>query len=345
MSLPVSMISILPTQQLACLADQLDLGSLTGVPVVVTGGCHHRMWRLATGKDVFAVKQLAADIDVASAEVRAHFDATESVAATFAARGIPAVAALCHDGHYLQLLDGCAYLVYPWSDGRACAKNAIGDQHIDTVATILARLHAERLQVPGLDRGRARPVTADALVELVELASRRNVRDAAYLAARLEDLLAVVRRLDAALPSLASQRVVSHGDLDHKNVLWDTRGGARLIDWESATSINPTYETLLEALDWSGITAHFQTRPYERFLAAYAGAGGVLCADSIPAAFSAILGAWVNWMMYNVGRAAGLEDSRQRALGSEQVDLALSTLLRLERQVPRLRELALHHAG
>ena len=138
--------------------------------------------------------------------------------------------------------------------------------------------------------------------------------------------------------------VISHGDLDHKNVLWDASGNALLIDWESARHINPTYETLLEALDWSGITAHFHTRPYERFLERYISADGILCADSIPAAFSAILGAWVNWMMYNVGRAAGLEGLRQRALGSEQVDLALATLLRLEKQVPRLRELALGYA-
>lgn len=341
-----SLVSSLPPRHRGHLVDCLGLGAPTGPAEPVTGGFHHRMWRLDTAGGRFAVKELAADTDVCSADVRAHYEATESAAAAFAERGIPALAALSHAGNYLHLVEGRAYLVYPWSDGRACAKNAIADHHIDTVAAILARMHGIELRIPDLDRGAAPPVTADALVELVELAIRRNVRGAGYLGERLDDLLGVVRLQDRALLQLAQQgSVISHGDLDHKNVLWETGGNALIIDWESARHINPTYETLLEALDWSGITAHFEVRPYERFLARYAAAGGMLCADSIPAAFSAILGAWLNWMMYNVGRAAGLEGLRQRALGSEQVDLALATLLRLEKQVPRLREIALRHAG
>jgi Ser/Thr protein kinase RdoA (MazF antagonist) len=338
------MASSFPLEHQVRLADRLGLGAVSGSPSVVTGGFHHRMWRLDTAVGGFAVKQLAADTDVTRADVQAHYEATEAVAAAFASHGIPALAALDHRGRYLQLIGGQAYLVYPWVNGRACARNAIAERHIDTVAVILARMHGTGLSIPNVDKGAAPPITADGVVGLVELAIRRNVRGADYLGERLEDLLTVVRLLDSALPELGRQSVISHGDLDHKNVLWDASGNALLIDWESARHINPTYETLLEALDWSGITAHFHTRPYERFLERYISADGILCADSIPAAFSAILGAWVNWMMYNVGRAAGLEGLRQRALGSEQVDLALATLLRLEKQVPRLRELALGYA-
>jgi Ser/Thr protein kinase RdoA (MazF antagonist) len=338
------MASSFPHQHQVRLADRFGLGPVSGPPSPVTGGFHHRMWRLDAAGGRFAVKQLAADTDVTSADVLSHYEATEAVAAAFASRGIPALAALACRGKYLHLIEDQAYLVYPWSDGRACAKNAIAEHHIDVVATILARMHGTDLVVPNVDKGAAPPITADGVVGLVELATRRNVRGAAYLGERLEDLVAVVRSLDRALPELAQHSVISHGDLDHKNVLWDASGNALLIDWESARHINPSYETVLEALDWSGITAHFQTRPYERFLERYTGAGGQLRANSIPAAFSAILGAWVNWMMYNVGRAAGLEGLRHRALGSEQVDLALATLLRLEKQVPRLRDLALHYA-
>jgi predicted Ser/Thr protein kinase len=37
---------------------------------------------------------------------------------------------------------------------------------------------------------------------------------------------------------LNKNTVVSHGDLDQKNVLWDKTGKPILIDWESACKIN-----------------------------------------------------------------------------------------------------------
>ena len=177
------------------------------------------------------------------------------------------------------------------------------------------------------------------------MARQRNVHGAEILHERLDDLLGVVHELPAAIEVLLAERVISHGDLDHKNILWTTDGAPLIIDWESAMHHNPTYETLLESLDWSGITANFETRPYEQFLATYVAAGGRLDESCIPAAFATILGAWVNWMMYNVGRAVGMEDTHQRALGSAQVDLAVATLLRLEKQIPRLRDLAAGHAS
>jgi len=102
---------------------------------------------------------------------------------------------------------------------------------------------------------------------------------------------------------------------------------------------------LLEALDWSGITANFEAGPFEDFLQAYVQAGGRIVSETIPAAFDAILGAWVNWMLFNVGRAVGIGDLRQRALGSEQIDVAVGALLRLEKNIPRLGSIATRYAS
>lgn len=322
----------------------LGLGTPRGTVLPVTGGFHHAMWRVDTGCGSFAVKQLGEDVELGDPAVRNRFNACERTATAFADLGVPALAALAHDGEHLQVFDDTGYLVYPWSDGQACAKNAIDQRHIDIVARTLAQMHGANLQVAELGRELPRLVSAHWLLELVQLARQRNVHGADLLEKRLDDLLAVVAALHTAIPQLLDRLVVSHGDLDHKNVLWSGDHQALLIDWESAMYINPTYETLLEALDWSGITASFETGPFERFLSAYTGEGGVLDEHSIPAAFTSILGAWVNWLMYNVGRAVGIEDTRQRAIGSEQVDLALGTLLRLEKQIPRLRDIAARHA-
>ncbi|RLA48946.1 MAG: hypothetical protein DRQ97_02350 [Gammaproteobacteria bacterium] len=34
--------------------------------------------------------------------------------------------------------------------------------------------------------------------------------------------------------------MISHGDLDHKNGLWDASGKPTIIDWESAIKLDPT---------------------------------------------------------------------------------------------------------
>ena len=322
-----------------------DLGSVPNRVSRVAGGFHHRMWCLETQYDRFAVKQLADDMDMRNPAIVAQLNATEVTATEFARHGIPALHSLHVDRQHLQVLDGVGYLVYPWTNATACHRNGIGKYHAVRVAGILARMHRSDISVPELGDVPAFPLTSARVIELVQLARQRNVRDSHILEDRLEDLLRIVALHAPALARLQEYQVVSHGDLDHKNVLWSETGEPLVIDWESARRLNPTYEILLEALDWGGITAHFDTRPFTTILQAYVDAGVLIAQDMIPAAADAIQGAWVSWLLYNVGRAVGLKDPRQRAIGSSQVDLVLSALLRMEKQADRLTGIAMRYAS
>ena len=327
------------------LCSLFDLGAPREKPSRVAGGFHHCMWRLETQGGCFAVKQLADDMDMNDAATVAQINATEVTACEFSRRDVPALHSLHVDRQHLQLLDDIGYLVYPWTDAGACHRNGIDEHHAVIVAQMLAHMHRSDIDVPELGDVPAFPVTAERVIDLVQLARQRNVRYSDILENRLEDLLRIVALHAPALECLARHQVISHGDLDHKNVLWDEAGEPLLIDWESARRLNPTYELLLEALDWGGITAHFDARPFTIILQAYVDAGGVIAADMIPAVSDAIQGAWVSWLLYNVGRAVGLKDSRQRAIGSGQVDVALSALLRMEKQKDRLTAIALRYAS
>ena len=327
------------------LCERFDLGVPKCRPGHVGGGFHHRMWRLDTKCGSFAIKQLADDLDMENADTVKRMNATEITAREFADNGVPALYSLAIDRQHLQLLDGCGYLVYPWTDATACNKNRIEKKHALTVAGILARIHRSDIRVPELQDVPALPLTAQRVIDLVQLARQRNVRESHLLETRLDDLLEAVELQAPALAVLQQDQVISHGDLDHKNVLWDQAGEPMLIDWESARRLNPTYELLLEALDWGGITAHFETGPFITFLEAYLDAGGKIVAGEVPAVADAIQGAWVEWLLYNVGRAVGLHDSHQRAVGLHQVDLSVSTLLRMEKYAPRLTEIAMRYAS
>ncbi|MFS1511599.1 phosphotransferase [Chengkuizengella sp. SCS-71B] len=49
---------------------------------------------------------------------------------------------------------------------------------------------------------------------------------------------------------LASNTVISHRDLDSKNVMWN-QDNPVLIDWESAGYINPMQDLIETAIYWS----------------------------------------------------------------------------------------------
>ena len=133
------------------------------------------------------------------------------------------------DRQHLQLLDGVGYLVYPWTNATACHRNGIEEHHAVIVASTLAHMHRSDINVPGLRDVPAFPVTAERVIDLVQLARQRNVRYSHILEDRLEDLLRIVALHAPALERLEGHQVISHGDLDHKNVLWG-RGGRSAAD-------------------------------------------------------------------------------------------------------------------
>jgi len=323
-------------EHMSFLCEQLDLGIPAGVPERVLGGFHHRMWRLETDSGLYAVKQLGPDTDATDPGTVDHYNMTEAVAEAFAHRGISAIHALRRKKDYLQTVAGAGYLVYPWTDAVAIDPKNLSEPHALRIAALMAKMHRADIQVSGLKETPLASHAEDKILLLVDRAIACHTRDYQHLQEHLPGLLAIAARQEEARRILARHRVICHGDLDQKNVLWSTTGEPVFIDWESARLLNATHETVSVALEWSGITSAFEFSLFEKFIAAYQEAGGVIDGDSLSAAFDRIAGNWLDWLMFNVGRTIDLADPEQRAVGAAQVDLALATLLRLERFSSRL---------
>lgn len=318
------------------LCTRLQLGGLLTEPTPVTGGFHHRMWRLETDNGYYAVKQLASDVNLEQPEVACHYESSEAVSRSFKRKGIPAVTAIDAHGQALQLIDGGGYLVYPWIDARALHRNEITPQHIEQVAMILAALHSADVSVDGLTIPDTVVTSEETLLLLTASARQRNNPRVAELNQALPFFKEVIARHAVSNKALMNHTTVSHGDLDHKNVLWQSPTMPMLIDWESARVLNPTHEVILEALDWSGITLDFNPARFNNFIAAYKQAGGDMYRSEVEAAFDCVLGDWVNWLFYNLGRSISLEEAQERETGLKQVDLSLVTIMHLQRQIPEL---------
>ena len=318
------------------LRDRLSLDAATGKLTRVRGGLQHAMWRLDTGNGSYAIKQLSARVDLRQASVCRHYNATEALARAFATSGIPAIHALMANGGYLQIIDDVGYLVYPWCNASALNPEQLSDRYAVVVAHILAGMHALHLEFPALGHQSFDRHTGENILLLVELAKHSDLHAAGTLCRALPGFLEIVDAQDPAMERLEDHLVASHGDLDPKNVLWSAKGQPGIIDWESARHLNPTYELLLQALNWSGIWSRFEPGTFRQFVAGYRDAGGAVDQAALEPSYHCILGDWVYWLMHNVGRYLEENNPSRRASLAGQVEFTLAVLQRIMDHVPDL---------
>lgn len=295
----------------------------------------HTLWRVDTKQGRYAIKELSPDIDLQNAQIIHNYELTEQIATTFSQHSIPAIAAMVHARKYLTLLEGKGFLVYPWVEGKALSSDQVTSTHAIKIARLLANMHRIHLAIPELAEPELPVHGNDELLELIHLATLHNAPFAKALQQSAQVLVVCNEKYQQAITPLKIQVVVSHGDLDVKNVLWNAHDEPILIDWESARLLNATYEMVNAAFDWSGITTEFDSARFKEMLNAYEQAGGTIKVSLLNAACYGVLGNWLHWLVYNIKRAESSEVA-QKSLGIEQVNMVLPMMLRLQQFIPEL---------
>ena len=323
-------------KHLVALCNKFDLSLPIDSPRRVHGGLLHTMWRVNTIEASYAIKQLSPDINLANEEVIKNYDLTETIASRFSEHGVSAVCALKQKGKYLTLINGTGFLIYPWVDAEPLHKDMVSESHALKIAEIIAKMHLINLEVPEITLPAFDIHSNDNLVELFNKAQNYHCPFAAQLIENQNLITEINTIYQDTIPLLKKQIVVSHGDLDQKNVLWDKNDKPILIDWECARKLNPTHEIVNAGLDWSGITSSFNKDIFIKMMQTYRTSGGHLDKNILEAAFNAVLGNWINWMVYNIERACTRQESEQKILSIEQVEQVLKTIIRLSNIIPDL---------
>ena len=84
--------------------------------------------------------------------------------------------------------------------------------------------------------------------EFLEIARKNKVSWVSLYEEALEDIVNWNQKILNAKAILSKEKVISHRDLDPKNVMW--KGNSPfIIDWEAAGYVNP-YQELLEVLNY-----------------------------------------------------------------------------------------------
>jgi thiamine kinase-like enzyme len=313
-----------------------DLGTPIKHAQRVHGGLLHLMWRIDTDKASYAIKQLSKDMDLTDERVIKNYEVSERIASHFVAHGVPAVSAIEKSGKYLVIIDGTGFLVYPWVDAKALDEHAISENHALKIAQVLAKMHAINLNVPEITNPEFNPITLEQILALIDKAEKFLCPFSAALRKNQKNILAANEAYLNAVPVLRAHVVVSHGDLDQKNILWDSNNNPILIDWESSFhKINPTYDIINTAFYWSGITTNFNKELFFKIINAYQKAGGVINTKQVEAAFYGTF-TWIGWLVYNIERSCAKGESENKTTGIEQVNQTLATILRLQALIPAL---------
>ena len=303
--------------QVAQLCAVFGLGEPLAEPRAVPGGLLHRMWRISAARGDFAVKELNPAI-MRRAGIREEYRRTERIAAAMAAAGVPALPALDAAGEPVRAVDGAAALVYPWIDGETLPDTAADPQRARRIGAILARMHALQLEASSLQTPPWEGRVDRDWEPLVRRAAAASLPWADVVRAALPEIAAWLATYQQAMGVLHRTLVVSHRDLDQKNVLWRDAQTPAIVDWESAGPINPTVELAGVALNWSG---HEVGQPDAAVFAAaiegYHEAGGAIH-DAGRDALAGCLGSWLGWLTFNMRRSLG-----ELGSGPDERDLSI----------------------
>jgi Ser/Thr protein kinase RdoA (MazF antagonist) len=303
----------------------------------LTGGHLHRMYSVQTDQRRYAVKALNPQV-MLRPQALSNIIESERVAC-IAARYIPAAPALVFNGSAVQELDGQYYLIFDWLGGAALTIGDIEASHCALMGAYLAALH--RIDFGSLcsdEEAYHEEHTVDWRAYL-RMGDESGAVWTDMIRAHIDSLEEWSAQLLEGARLLPAVTVVSHGDLDPKNVLWS--GSAPIIiDWEAAGRIHPAHDMVETALYWSKDTAgRVSETKFKAFIGAYKNVYGPVETDwtaVLNKGFSSLFG----WLEYSLKRSLMIEccDGEEQKMGTEHVLATIKTASLYDETVPLLRK-------
>ena len=300
------------------LIEYLNLGTVVKEVVQVTGGLLHRMYRVCTDQGEYAVKVLNPEIMKRPVALRNTVN-SERIAAAFQTV-IPVVAALEINGKQIHELDGAHYMIFAWVEGASIFLPMISAQNCYAIGDVLGKMHHENLTIDGVipEEDGARVYDWDGYQVLLQ------GYEGETWAMRYQDALSDIKTWNQAACDaqeiLTKTLVISHRDLDPKNVMWKDNAPL-IIDWEAAGYVNP-YQELLEVVNYWADNGNggLLKEHFDALFDAYTQHMKLERVDWNAVFAGSFLG-MLGWLDYNVKRALGIEVSTadEVQLGKEQV--------------------------
>ncbi len=231
-----------------------NLKSVIKLPTKVTGGLIHKMWMLETETGNYAVKELNAEIMLRPGLIQ-NMNRCEKIAKQFKTLGVEAIPALesGKEDNFVSKIHDKFFIVYPWIEGTVLTdSDLITVETAKKIASVLAKIHKSNLQfdTPNIIPSNINYATWLDLKTRIEFTDFSWKKDCIDFILHMKDWINF-DLVNTSITNLQNTIVLSHRDLDKKNVIWTEQSIPQIIDWESAGYTNPLVELVRLAFDWS----------------------------------------------------------------------------------------------
>lgn len=280
---------------------QLNLGNNLLGAEPIHGGALHKMWRIETERQVFAIKEINSHV-ASRRSFWKHHETTENIANTFYQNHIPAVCALKINQHFVNKCLNNFFIVYPYIGGNVIQPDQLNEQQLDTIGSLFSKMHLLDIDVEGVETPYYDIFDNDYWTTLL------SQQDTSTISSCLANLIDWNDKYHEAIPFLNKKLVITHRDMHPSNILWDNHRQPHVIDWEAAGLMNPMLEIVGYGLEWGGIiSGTFVEKNTKHILEAYKKYNrSAVSKEEIEHAFYGWIGNCVmGWTEFNVRRMSG----------------------------------------
>jgi thiamine kinase-like enzyme len=321
-------ILALDKNQIAEICSAFHLGNPVNDIVPVRGGLIHRMWRLDTNSGSYAIKELDAAI-MKRPRIHESYIQSEEISAALKRQNIPAETALINNMISLFETGGAIVMVYPWINGRTLTFNEITSDHAKQIGRLVAAIHAVNMTSLDLPLPEIHSITTDGWQALIIEARSQQLSWAEIAEKNITNLITWSEQYENAQQQLNKQLIISHRDMDPKNVIWRDANSPVLIDWEGAGLINPTAEIINVAMEWAGMTeVTFRENIFAAVISGYRANQGRIATEEVQAAIHGLMGGLLDWLEFNMFRSIDSSkfDTETQQLGVTETAMTLNKL-------------------
>lgn len=318
------------------LFSKYKIGNVVKEPSSISGGLMHKMFKVTTESNIYAVKWLNPSIMQRNG-VMENMINSEMIAHVFSMH-LPVIAALNIDSKNVLHVNNNYYLVFNWIDGESVFPPLICEKHCYEIGRTLGKIHQLNITIPEVKKD----ITDSIIYNWQEFLVKGKELKAFWIdtyAKMVDKLIYWNTLINESNCILSEFMVISHRDLDPKNVMWN-QGTPYLIDWEAAGYVNP-YQELVEVLNYWTKNGEDEL-DNEKFKILFNAYSEYMSTKNIDwdyvlnSGYTGMLG----WLEYSLKRALGIDstDEEEKELGAKQVIATIKELERYDSQLITLKE-------
>ena len=310
-------------KDIGILIGEEELGTLVKSITKVTGGLSHRMYKVVTDKGIYAIKELNSGV-MKRQDAYSNFIFSEKVTDIVKENGITAIGAIkLKNNDIMRKINNRYFMAFDWIEGKTLKAEEITEKHCEIVGEILAKIH--NIDFSKIEDNERKKINIEQFDwnTYLELAKKENKAYQNILEKNIDLLYELNKKSNEAIKYVNENLVISHTDLDRKNVMWQEYKPF-IIDWEASGYINPTIELIQVAWYWSG--GDIENLDYNKFeivVNSYKKNSKNETDTNIKKIIYADIYGGLGWLDYNFKRSLCIENDYKQ----EEIELAESEIV------------------